>query len=429
MSFLATRRERCLFPAGKTAVRAHVEGGEFTADDEGSEVDKRNDLKGVTGHTPNLESTGKAAKQTLPEMVTSTSSTSSSDIAEGMSQRAPTRRHTLLGDVLEIRRQHFPSLSVALSDRRVTLDHCRVLHGEEIQQFRFTGQELWADYNEIAAKFAERKAAGGRAKTRPYAREVVFAPVKIVLAEQDEPLRAVLTYEPVYPRRGKLALLRPGQPLAMTYAAVGVINSAIGQAYFRKLLREETGLPRSRDGISKEILAQLPLSHADAPAGQIDVVARLACKAAAIHEAERECGRDFWQLLRPVRERLVCEICVLLCLDEAEAHALLQSVADLVLEDVLRPNLFDRGQELPPLPPVRLLSPAQLRLHESLRLRDEREELAGSDLVELVRLERLLFWQEAIEAGPPASLTVLDGTPEEPASAARSRRAVAGQAA
>src|SRR4051794_22295613 len=107
--------------------------------------------------------------------------------------------YILLRDVLEVRRGHFPARLVSLTFEPTEPDDCLVVDQRAIRQHHFTRAERWASYPAISEAFAQLKARGSR--RRPFTDDAVFAPVKIVLAEGDEPIRAVLTFEPFYPTR------------------------------------------------------------------------------------------------------------------------------------------------------------------------------------------------------------------------------------
>lgn len=315
----------------------------------------------------------------------------------GSNEEAPIR----IGEVLDIHRRNFPARSAPASHpERLRLDDCRVVAGKDIQQFRLRGPDCWVDFNDILRAFDAYRPAS---HISPFDRETVFAAVRIVIRDQGEPLRAALSYEPVYPRRGKIATLRPDQPLGLAYAAAALLNSVIGQALYRAALRD-LGKRPSGDSAYKDVLAMLPLARRAYPAEQLRRVATLSYQVSTLYRAEEACHRDFWQVISLLRDRLVCEISALLGLSEGAARQLTESVADLELEDVLRPSLFHSPEALYPLPPVRLLEEGQRSRYNELRQIAARGDASASVKVELERLSALLEWEEAVNAGPPAAL-------------------------
>jgi hypothetical protein len=296
----------------------------------------------------------------------------------------------LLGDLVEIHRQHFPAGQVRTSEAPLTPDDCRVVDQREIQPFRFDGPERWADYRDIVAAFDRLKEAGTR--RRPYPREAVFAPAKIVLAERDHPLRAVVAGEAVYPARGKMAVGRPGQPLPLLYAATAVLNSPLGEACYRELVRRSRGREGSPSGLDKEALSLLPVAHRDAAPEELERAALLCNRIQALHRAEGECRRSFRQPIRLLQRRLPAVVAGLLHLTAAEARRLLASVPDLPPPKVR----FRPGEEAEPLPSVQLLTPEQAERHAALAARNGSR--SPAEEAEFSRLQRLRNWEERVNA-------------------------------
>ncbi|MCA1597255.1 MAG: hypothetical protein LC772_12650, partial [Chloroflexi bacterium] len=93
-----------------------------------------------------------------------------------------------LGDIFELHRGHIPAAGFkTYSESRGPYD-CRIVTQGETQQFRIDGQERWANYQEILDAFDAQRQDGAGGHTSPDPPEIVFAPLKIVLAERDEPL-------------------------------------------------------------------------------------------------------------------------------------------------------------------------------------------------------------------------------------------------
>ncbi|MDQ2733325.1 MAG: hypothetical protein M3Y56_16875, partial [Armatimonadota bacterium] len=199
----------------------------------------------------------------------------------------------LLGDVLDIHRAHFPGSGVASHPERNGSYDCRLVSQEEIQPFRIEGPERWADYRGILQAYDDRRKAGSPSHTAPDAPDSVFATVKVVIAERDEPLRATLTFSPLYPTRGKVALPRPGHSTSLIYAAVAVLNSAVGQALYRQILQQHEGRSRAKDGISAQGLRNLPIAPRDYNPAYLGKVALLTHQMMTLYEAEHHCNRRF----------------------------------------------------------------------------------------------------------------------------------------
>ncbi len=311
--------------------------------------------------------------------------------------------YLLLKQVLHLRRAHFRS-SVELVSRPRTADDCLVVASDGIRPYHLTAAEPWANYDEIAGSFTREPGQPRLAHTASYSREFVFAPVKVVVGEQDDPLRAAIAYESLYLRRGKIGVLRPGQPVAMAYCAIAVLNSAIGTALYHRLHRRIHGAPPSEFGVSMKVLEQMPVCHREAPVEQVRVVARLAHQLSALCQAEREIDREFYDQSEFLWQRLLVEVGLLLKLRPGESQELLRTIEVLNLRDARQPGLFDTLGSLPPVPPLELLSDRQLQRHNELLERDPTGALAPEEIVELRALNRLLFWQDAVNASPPWDL-------------------------
>jgi uncharacterized protein (DUF433 family) len=302
----------------------------------------------------------------------------------------------LLGDVLEIHRQHFPTGHVALSTGARGPDSCRVIHSGEIRQYLVVGPEAWAEYAEIVATIQRRRAQGSPAKLSAYRRHQVFAPLKILIAEHDRPLRAAVVREPAYPNRAKLGTLLPEQPTEMLYAALGMLNSDIGWALYRDIIKVGRGRVTVPDGPPKWALSTLPIAHrSHAPAELLQVV-RLVHYLSVISEAEQRSHSDLSEHLQPLRERLVSALAALLHLDEPEARTLMETVQ--YPPHQLTFLLPDLG--LSPLPPPRLLTDEQRRRLEQLSDHSERGLLSAQEETDLERLWQLRECEARLERNP-----------------------------
>lgn len=316
-------------------------------------------------------------------------------------------RYIRVRDILTIGRKNFPSGAVPIRAEPETLDDCRLVEGAEIEQFRFTGDERWASYPEIVAEFKRPRDTSG---ISPYFYEEVFAPLKVVIRDQVYPIRAVLTYEPVYPIRGKLGVPRPGQPLALVYAAVAVLNSYLGQAWYREQVSKRDSPPRPGTAYV-DALRGLPVARRDYVPERLDLAAQLTHQVVTLYEAERECRRDFSHALDPLRQRLAWAITALLGLDERKEQSLKQSVADLDLADARQPNLWSLDPPVYPLPPILLCSSEERQQCEVALDREAAGTASGADLVHIEKVQPLLYWQDLVNSPLPEELSLIQPGP------------------
>src|SRR5262245_10882870 len=157
-----------------------------------------------------------------------------------------------VGDVIHLSRRHRPLAEVLDSIERKpgpeSLDHCLLVRQRSIQPFHFAGDLRWIDYSVLPERQRRQAKPGSAAHIAIYDADEVFAPVKVVIAEHPAPIRCVLTYLPVYPARGTLGLIRPGQCLWLAYAVTAVLNSPCGQALYERLHWIHHGCQPSTDG-------------------------------------------------------------------------------------------------------------------------------------------------------------------------------------
>ena len=308
-------------------------------------------------------------------------------------------------DILEIHRTHFPGHYDQTHDTPSGEYDCRVVRQRDIQRFRIRGKAEWADYLQIVDTFEERRKAGRTGLTALASSGVVFARVKIVIAEQDEPIRAALTFEPVYPRRGKSALLRQGQSLWMAYAALAVLNSALGQALYRQDLLRREGRSRGSDGISLQGLENLPVARLGYEPATLERVAVLSCQIGTLYAAEQECAHDFEEELAATHERLRWATRELLGFSIEEAEELIRNVACLdTLKDEQssgQANLFKEPRDLPPHPPVHLLTLDDRINLDRLAIQSERDELPDNEKRRLDALKGIAAWDAKLKLAPP----------------------------
>jgi hypothetical protein len=228
----------------------------------------------------------------------------------------PGERHLLLRDVLKLTRNHPPPLPILEHEEPAAPDHCLFARQRNIQPYRFVDSPSWVSYAEARDLFRQAREQGSTSHVAPFAHDAVFAPLKVVLADRDRPLRAVLAAEPVYPARGWLGTLLPGEHPWLAHAAVAVLNSGLGQQYYDHL----RGIPSGETGadLEKELLEQLPVARRDFAEPELRQVAHLCRQLHLLYQAEAACRRSFLPQVHRTEARLRTAVERLLGLREVE---------------------------------------------------------------------------------------------------------------
>ncbi len=317
------------------------------------------------------------------------------------------QRFLLLGEVLEVHRGHYLRPAAPLSTTPSDLDDCCVVQPQHVHAFHVAGRDAWTSYNSICDAFKQARSAGSRSHITPVREGVVFSPVKLLLAERDRPLRAALFHPPAYPTRSKVLVPRQGQSSWMAYAALAVLNSAIGQALYHHVLTEARNHAHSPDGPPRQVLLDLPIATRNYAEQQLERVVSLTHQITTLYEAQQECRIDLGGIATGLRERLLCEVCALLSLTESEARRLLAAIADhpclpdlpssdgqLSLPGLGRPDW-------PSLPPVRLLSPKQREAWNELDGEARRRQPLDEGVA---TLKLLAYWEDCVNATPPGPI-------------------------
>jgi len=330
-------------------------------------------------------------------------------------------RFIRIAEVLQVMRKHPPSQGVPTAPDAEQSDDCMILHQQNIQSYRIEGEVAWASHSEILRVFDEWKGQGTH--NRPYLHSEVFAPVKVVLAEWDDPIRAALVWGPVYPWQNKLGLLRPGQPLWRAYASVAVLNSKYGQAYYRAFLKSNPPKATKPHGLKAAAVNQIPIARRGHAPAELDRVAELAHQMMALHEAAEEClprlrgmlrrvngySLSFEQLYRDsfekqfqaVQRRLDDELRRLLGLGETEEQELLELLR-LPKSESLQTEMFEPWDMLPPLPPT---PPVRILLDEDRSpVEVGGEDVNGKQAEIREALKLLRYWEEIVNSRPPREL-------------------------
>ena len=190
--------------------------------------------------------------------------------------------------VLQIHHATAPSRNaVSLLDEPETLDDCLIAMSANIARHHLKAPFQWVNYDQVESVMEEARRPGS-GKNYPYTREQLFAPIKVVLAEA-VPIRAVLTFEPCYPWQAKLATRVPGQRLWMVYAAVAVLNSRFGKAYYSGLLARATLKSATPHGLKISALRHLPVARAEWEDEELGKVVDLTHQLIALYEGREEC--------------------------------------------------------------------------------------------------------------------------------------------
>jgi len=313
-------------------------------------------------------------------------------------------------DVLQVRRGHPPVGGFGeLHPEPTGTDDCRVLESKDIQQFHLRPAGRWTKYQQIEAAFAASRLDGRASHIAPYREEFVFSPYKLVVAEAERPLRIAVSTQAVYPARGKLAVLREGISLEWLYLAAGVLNSAFGQALYRRLACEVRGRPsRPSDGVLQKAIEQVPLAHRSSSAALRHEAAQAAYRIATLCELQAATGRDETEIIVRLRQRFLATVSEVLQLSEDDARALLREVADFHLTDDPH-GLFTPLEQLPPMPPLTILTSAERGDLAEFRNAGAKGRLGEAELGEWERLAELEDWEAALEADLPATLEISPG--------------------
>jgi hypothetical protein len=197
-----------------------------------------------------------------------------------------------LKQVLKIHHAHPPRGGAREFTEPESPDDCFVVRTRNIRQYHLEGRLKRVRYQEIRTRFAEARLQGS--KLAPYAPAEVFAPAKVVVAEVTDPIRAVLTFHPVYPWQNKLATLLPGVPLSLAYAAVAVLNSRYGETLYGEALAEHPPRSKSPHGPKVHALYRVKIAKRGREERYLWPVVQLAYQLHALHEA-RQAGKDYFR--------------------------------------------------------------------------------------------------------------------------------------
>lgn len=336
--------------------------------------------------------------------------------ARGRSEHlAPAGDYILFKDVFpRMYRQHAPKreFPFPIHEERQSPSSCKVVRSGDIERFRLTDSEGWAEYGDILQAFEAQRKAGVKAKTGPYPEAVISAPVKLVIREAGPPIRALLTTDRVYPRRAKLAVPAASSSLMLAYAALGVVNSPIGQVWYEMIAQER---PKRTNDLTTRHLGLIPIAPRDYSPNALSMVADLGHRLSAIYQGELECrplvedAFTFDSLVRNQWWHLHSAVAHLLRLSEPEAEGLFAQVRDSFQREMGGEEqlaLAEAPRDLPRLPPLRILSKYQMERFEELKDQSRSGSIAQAGRHELTRLRRLLEWEDRINSPAPTYLAV-----------------------
>jgi len=321
-------------------------------------------------------------------------------VAEDTRARHSVPRTVALSDVFApITRAHFPPRrSVPITSLRAAPDHCRIVEAREVHQYQMARSPRWASYESIAEAFSQ---STGASKITRLPREVVDAPVKLLIRDNDTPIRCVVTADRVYPKRAWIAPLLPGWDTEMAYAAAGILNSAVGFVLYQGQARADqlTG-----HDLRKKALTDIPIPL---PANDPDTFTKLALISYRLHclyEVETECKVDLGVLLKNHRIQLLSMVVRLYGWSETETEVLLREAEARGLEDVptSQHDLFFEWQRV--LAKVQLLDDEQRVQLEELKRRARLHALASREAESLSRLQRLVEWEHRANSPIPKYL-------------------------
>lgn len=306
----------------------------------------------------------------------------------------PAGDRILLKEVLALSRQHPPIEKPAELAQPSSLNHCLVLRDGNIKSYRWVRELRWVDFEELLVNFKaqikRQRETGKGARFTPFHREDVFAPVKVVIADRPNPLRAVLTYESIYPYRGWLGTPHEGVHIWLAYAAVGVLNSRMGQLLYHKLHGSILEKAPAPDRLARTVLEQMPVAKRTFRKQELHLVAQLVCQIGTLYEAENECKASFSTQIRDLEDRLGWAVEALLGLREEDVRAIEDAPQSTQWPLIADSELLGR---IPALPPVKLLSSQE---RERLASLEAISELGQRQAVEFHQLKLRRYWEEVL---------------------------------
>lgn len=315
-----------------------------------------------------------------------------------------------------------------------SLDDCLQLRSSNVARYGIAGEPRWVNFEEIDIAFDQAWGMGKGKQLRPFTREEAFAPVKLVVADHFNPIRASLVWGPAYAWQCKLAPLAEGQHLWYAYASVAVLNSRYGRAWYTRLTRAAKLRSAKPHGVKIPILRDIPILKKGFEDSVLVRVVGLTHQLMALHEARQECPPLFHEIMSrdasgylghaedqvrevidtqfsSVERRLEAHITRLLLDNSADEIALLQELEDPgrlgqgSLFNEVDLHLLTRRPEPPPA--------TIFTSHEARWLAMASK--GDPESRELLALRTLRFWDQAINSNPPGELVTEPSTGAEAA--------------
>ncbi len=305
----------------------------------------------------------------------------------------------LLGRIIEpLRCARFPpKVTVPVGRLRESPEHYRVLQAADLKSYHYHRREQWALYEDISAAFAK---ADGSSHITKLPRPLVDAPVKLVAADRSANLRWSVTAEAIYPRRAWIGALAPGWELAMAFAVVGILNSAIGHVLYARTAQEVGSQSKE---LAKKVLERLPIAAPALKPSTFAQVALLSYRLHQLYEAQSACRLDLPSYIRDHQLYLLSAVVELYGWSEKEARELIKEAPHTRDHPGSQEELF-AGWPRTPLLPVRLLDDRKLEQYETLKGATRSGSITPKGADELSRLQDALYWEHRINQGIPSRL-------------------------
>jgi len=298
--------------------------------------------------------------------------------------------------------------SVAIDRERLSPDHYRILASHQVAAYRLGEGVGWATPGDIQAAFVESKQhraqTGSGKRSTPLPEDVLSAPLKLIVRDNDAPIECAVAWEPVYPQRAWVGLLHPHFDPPMAFVIAGLLNSAIGQVSYRRLHGEQP--PRGHD-LRKSTLWELRVPILAYDRETFDRAATLSYRLHCLYAAKQQC-----QLPAQVDdedipnhwEGLLSELVRLYGYPEKEARQLVETVLPEGLTDVPGAQLKLYYRPKAPLRPLQLFDRAMKPRYEQLKQLARSDSLDSPEATELANFRALLAWEDRANRGIPARL-------------------------
>lgn len=312
-------------------------------------------------------------------------------------------------DVFEMRKYHFPRditrFVTDFSDVPHGPDDCRVVMGSEVRAFGFQGPQRWTPWETIQKAFDQHQV---KSHNQPYPWEWITQPVNLVISYSIKPVHATLTFQRVFPQHGILGLLRPEQSLEMAYAAVGVLNSALGlNAYHHLTTAHE---------IKLSDLNRLLVAPKGCRSEDLARVSRTSYQLHTVIEAQSETHRLFPSVESELADRLQGAVTAFWRLTEPETEQGFRAARKWNawgLHDHLQEGFFTYSTDDLKYR-ITLLSDEERNQLASLRKQVTKGALDDNETVALRELSRIEGYEERLNAAPPSEERVALSSPSKP---------------